>query len=765
MKPTEKTHDRKRIRFLFSGIVQGVGFRPFIFRIATRNHLSGFVQNRTDGVTVEVEGQDSSIESFINDVYSQLPPLAEIVSIKRSEIETTGETGFRITASDASGETNVHITPDIATCSECLSELFDPSDRRHLYPFINCTNCGPRLTIIKDIPYDRKNTSMACFEFCPDCRCEYDDPSDRRFHAEPNACPVCGPRLRLLDEGGNEIICEPVVKTAELIREGQIIAIKGIGGFHLCVDALNDSAVSRLRSRKYREEKPLAVMVKNIDAARTFAKILDEEALILDSPQKPIVLVEKTGSPISDLVAPGQNRLGLMLPYSPLHHLLFSQGFDALVMTSANQTDEPICTSNREAIARLNGIADYFLIHNRDILVHCDDSVAFVAGGAPRITRRSRGYAPKPVLLDRAYPDVLAMGPHLKSTVCILKGNAAYISPHIGDMETPQARDFYHQSIGLMQEMTECRPNITACDMHPGYYSTRTAESMKTTRIYKVQHHHAHIVSSMAENNLNGLVIGIALDGTGYGTDGTVWGGEILIANRKTFTRAGHLGTFILPGGEKAIREPWRIALGLLREAYKDEWPEYASKLNLLPENMSVKILEKIMAEGINSPVTSSMGRLFDGIAALTGIRHRISFDGQAAMELEAASNNGSRVPYEGDFFGSDDKLVFNTGMLIRMITQDILSGVSSQDVGYRFHVSVSSAMANAALALKEKHGIDDVVLSGGCFQNRLLLEWTIKNLEDKRLNVYHHIQIPTNDGGISLGQAVCAAEQELDRT
>jgi hydrogenase maturation protein HypF len=764
LKPTEKTHDRKRIRFLFSGIVQGVGFRPFIYRIATRHHLSGYVQNRTDGVMAEVEGNDSSIESFIKDVYSELPPLAQIVSLERSEIETTGESGFGIIASVASGETNVHITPDIATCSECLSELFDPSDRRHLYPFINCTNCGPRLTIIKDIPYDRENTSMACFELCPDCRREYENPSDRRFHAEPNACPVCGPRLRLLDEGGKEISCEPIVKTAELIREGRIIAIKGIGGFHLCVDALNGSAVSRLRSRKYREEKPLAVMVKNIDSARTFARISDEEALLLDSPQKPIVLVEKTGSPISDLVAPAQNRLGLMLPYSPLHHLLFAEGFDALVMTSANQTDEPICTSNREAIARLKGIADYFLIHNRDILVHCDDSIAIVASGAPRITRRSRGYAPKPVLLDRAYPNVLALGPHLKTTVCVLKANAAYISPHIGDMETPQARDFYHQSIELMQDMTECRPKITACDMHPGYYSTRTAETMKTS-IYRIQHHHAHIVSSMAENNLNGFVIGIALDGTGYGTDGTVWGGEILIANRKTFTRAGHLGTFILPGGEKAIKEPWRIAVGLLREAYKDEWPEYALKLNLLPENMSVKMFDKIMTEAINSPVTSSMGRLFDGIAALTGIRHRINFDGQAAMELEAASNKGSGVPYEGDFFGSDDKLVFDTGMLIRMITKDILSGVPSQDVGYRFHMGVSSAMAHAALALKEKHGIDDVVLSGGCFQNRLLLEGTMKNLEDKRLNLYHHIQVPTNDGGISLGQAVCAAEQELDRT
>jgi hydrogenase maturation protein HypF len=798
--------DRIRTRFHFSGIVQGVGFRPFIYRIAVKYNLAGFVRNRTDGVIAEVEGQASMIESFIADVRNELPPLAEITSLTNEDIPVTEICGFAIIESDASGMANVHITPDIATCEECLSELFNPADRRYHYPFINCTNCGPRLTIIKNVPYDRKNTSMACFELCPDCRKEYEDPGNRRFHAEPNACPVCGPQLKLLGGDGDEIIGDSIAETARLIKEGFIMAVKGIGGYHLCADAMNDEALRRLRNRKFREEKPLAIMVKDIASASNLAAISEGEAGLLSSPQRPIVLLDKKESGISELVAPGMSRLGVMLPYTPIHHLLFDHGFEALVMTSANQTDEPICTGNREALERLGGIADYFLVHSRDILVHCDDSIVFDTGGGARMMRRARGYAPRPVILDKKYPNVLAMGPQLKSTVCVLKGSAAYLSPHIGDLETPQARDFYHQSIELMQDMTECRPEIIACDMHPAYYSTRAAESLGG-KIQKVQHHHAHIVSCMAEYGLDGSVIGIALDGTGYGTDGTVWGGEIMVACRKDFIRVAHISPFMLPGGEKAIKEPWRTGVGLLRLAYGDEWPEIAGRLKLIPEDVSCDVMDKVMSSGFNSPLTSSMGRLFDGVAAIAGIRRKINFEGQAAMELEAAAVFGSGIAYKNINVTADNNLSksrtrdcfvaaaprndslknnghcehseaisysssgiyenrgnlqIDTESLIREICSDIFNGVKPSDIAFKFHVTVSRALAEAAVILSRRSGLDRVVLSGGCFQNRLLLENLTNSLEKSGLEVFSHRLIPTNDGGISLGQAVCAAENML---
>ena len=754
-------HDIRRVRFGFSGIVQGVGFRPFIYRLAVRNGLAGFVQNRTDGVTAEVEGNHNSVGSFIESVRLELPPLAQIISIKEGEIPPVGEDAFRIIASDATGETNVHITPDIATCMKCLKELLDPDDRRFHYPFINCTDCGPRLTIIRDIPYDRANTSMACFELCPECRNEYENPMNRRFHAEPNACPVCGPQLKLLGSDGIEIQADPVSKTAELLKAGRIIAVKGIGGFHLCVDAKNDEAVSRLRSCKFREEKPLAIMVKDTVTARLYADIKSEEEELLVSHQRPIVLLDKKPSGLSSLVAPGLSRLGIMLPYAPLHHLLFEKGFDALVMTSANQIDEPICTGNREALERLKGIADYFLVHNRDILVRCDDSVSFIAAGFTRIMRRSRGYAPRPVLMSRDYPVVMSMGPQLKATICILKGNAAYLSPHVGDMETPGARDFYHENIKLMQEMTECRPDIIACDLHPGYYSTKVAESMGKT-IHRVQHHHAHIVSCMTENCLTDKVLGIALDGTGYGIDKTVWGGEFLVADEKDFIRAGHLNTFSLPGGEKAIREPWRIAVSLLKEAFGKEWLYYAQRLNLIPDGISPDLIEKVMNAGINNPVTSSMGRLFDGISALAGMRHNVSFEGQAAMELESVSYGGSDDPYEYKLEINGGMFILQTSPMIRQIAADMISGAASSDIGGKFHSTIIKGATEIACRLRDKYNLNRVALSGGCFQNRLLLEGMIILLEKNGFDVYHHKLVPTNDGGISLGQAVCAAVSHM---
>ena len=550
-----------RIRCDFKGIVQGVGFRPFVFRTAMQYGLTGFVQNTIDGVTAEVQGPDSALQEFILHIKNNAPPLSEIASHFCTKIKTLDEHSFRILESRSRGDLDAYSPPDSATCDDCLHELFDPLDRRYRYPFINCTNCGPRLTIVKDLPYDRDRTAMACFPLCPACKKEYDNPADRRFHAEPNACPVCGPRVRLLDASGKEYLCDdPVAEAIDRLKQGLIIAIKGLGGFHLAVDAGNDAAVQRLRKRKCREEKPLAIMLRDITNALIFAHADEQEQRLLSSPQRPIVLIAKSNTDrLSAFIAPGMQRLGFMLAYTPLQHLLLEKKFAALVMTSANRTDEPICTGNREAAQRLSGIADFFLVHDRDILVRCDDSITIVAADKPRIMRRARGFVPRPVVLAKPYPPVLALGPHLKSTVCIIKDNQAFLSPHIGDMETPQARDFFHESISLMKKITDCSPGIVACDLHPGYYTTSVANGMQDVRVVKVQHHHAHIASCMTENGIGGKVIGLAMDGTGYGADGAIWGGEFLVADETDFVRAGHIKPFALPGGEIAIHEPWRI--------------------------------------------------------------------------------------------------------------------------------------------------------------------------------------------------------------
>ncbi|MEN6320534.1 MAG: carbamoyltransferase HypF [Syntrophaceae bacterium] len=752
----------KRVRYLFSGVVQGVGFRPFIYRMATKHSLSGFVQNRSDGVIAEVEGPTGAVASFISGVNAELPPLADVSGISCEEVEIQNDTVFRIIESEAHGPAKVLITPDIATCSECFMELFDPTDRRFRYPFINCTNCGPRLTIIKDIPYDRINTSMNCFPLCPLCRKEYENPADRRFHAEPNACPACGPSLRLLDETGNPLPDrDPLRQAIALLCDGYVLAIKGLGGFHLAVDAANDEALQRLRSRKYREEKPLAIMVKNLDAASRITWIGNEEEALLCSPQRPIVLARKKETrKISPAVAPGVSDLGIMLPYTPVHHMLLEKHFQALVMTSANQVDEPICITNREAIKRLHGIADYFLVHNRDILVRCDDSIATVSAGIKRILRRSRGFAPKPIVLKKSYPEILALGPQMKTTICILKGNLAFLSPHIGDMETPEARDFHQESLTLMQKIAESRPEIIACDLHPAYYTTKLAENLGASRIIQVQHHHAHIVSCMAENGIEGEVIGIAMDGTGYGTDGSVWGGEFLIADEAVFTRAGHIRTYVLPGGEKAIREPWRIAASLLKETYGVNWQDFAKKLNIVPQESYYGMMDRIMTQKFNSPMTSSLGRLFDGVAAILGIRHTVTFEGQAAMELEALAKNKTDNILPFDISESGAVLCLDFSSMIRGIVDEVLAGRGRGEIAYAFHMSLTVAFCRMAETIRKKTGINRIVLSGGCFQNRILTEGVITELEKSGFAVFFHEILPTNDGCISLGQAVCAGEQ-----
>jgi len=756
--------ERRRIRLLFSGIVQGVGFRPAIYRIAKEQNLGGFVCNTPEGVVVEVEGHPRHIEGFVPAVLNNLPPAAEVAAVSQEDLSVRGEQTFQIRSSRDDGDKDVMISPDLAVCDNCLRELKDPRDRRYRYPFINCTDCGPRLTIIRDVPYDRGNTSMACFPLCPQCGTEYENPSDRRFHAEPNACPLCGPRLWMTDGQGVPLaddFPDPVEQARELLKKGKILAIKGLGGFHLAVDATNEQAVQRLRARKYREEKPLAVMVGHLEAAGRIAEIGRLEQHLLSSPQRPIVLCrKKRHGGIAPSVAPGVPDQGIMLPYTPLHALLLEDDSPPLVMTSGNRVDEPICQKNREALLRLKGIADFFLLHNRDILVRCDDSVVTAARGKTVMIRRSRGYAPRPITLQQCYPDVLALGPQLKATLCILKGNQAYLSPHIGDLETPEARAFHSESLSLMERIASCRPKVLACDLHPAYYTTRLAKELPHREIFRVQHHHAHIVSVMAENGLSEQVIGLAMDGTGYGTDGTVWGCEFLISDELDFQRAGHLEPFPLPGSDKAVREPWRVAVSLLHESYGHDWQEMAQRLDLSAFASHFELLNSMMASGLNSPQASSLGRVFDAVASLLGIRHTASFEGQAAMELEAMAD----LPYEASYpfllRYEDGRTLLDLRPLIRTLAQERINGIDPHKIASRFHVSLIKALAATAGEIRERTGINRAVLSGGCFQNRILFNGVTRELEKEGFAVYTHISLPPNDGCIALGQAVVAASR-----
>ncbi|MHB8773310.1 MAG: carbamoyltransferase HypF [Syntrophales bacterium] len=773
---------RVRARFFFEGMVQGVGFRPFLWRQAHAHGLAGFVRNRPDGVVAEVQGEAAAVEAFLAAVRDRLPPLAEITRITRTElpVEGGGDGRFVIAASDAEGPADVLLSPDIATCDACLGELFDPADRRFRYPFINCTDCGPRLTIIAGVPYDRANTSMACFPLCPACRTEYEDPADRRFHAEPNACPLCGPRLELRDAEGRPLAAaDPLARARSLLADGAVVAVKGLGGFHLAVDGQNDAAVQRLRLRKCREEKPLALMVRDVETARGLAAVGDAEAALLNSPERPICLLERLpGAPVAPSVAPGMATFGMMLPAAPLQHLLLAGVPAVLVMTSANRTDEPICIANREAFRRLKGIADAFLVHNRDILVRCDDSVVMVAGGAAFPLRRSRGFAPRPLILRKEYPAVLALGPQIKSTLCILKRGSAFLSPHIGDLETPEARDFFHESIVLLERITECSPRIVACDLHPDYTTSRIARRLEGREVVAIQHHHAHIVSVLAENRLGGEAIGLAMDGSGYGSDGQSWGGEFLRADEHTFARLGHCKYLLLPGGERAVREPWRMAASLLRDAFGSDWQEWALRLRLLPPAGEAGCglpeellagLERVIAGRVRSPWTSSLGRLFDGVAALCGLRRRVSFEGQAAMELEALATGETdlRLPYVIRGEGPDDPLCGSSGEgvrildivpAIRVMAEALSAGRTPREAAVAFHRLVAEAIAAMAVALRQETGINRAALSGGCFQNRLLIIGCREALQRAGFEVYFHRLVPPNDGCISLGQAVAAA-------
>ncbi|MFW6415514.1 MAG: carbamoyltransferase HypF [Thermodesulfobacteriota bacterium] len=751
---------RKRIQF--QGFVQGVGFRPFIYSLATANKLSGFVQNTSQGVVAEIEGSASDIQNFEHSLQDELPPLASISETREQEVELKGERDFFIVQSEDQGEKTSYISPDMATCEKCLQELFDPADRRYLYPFINCTNCGPRLTIIHSLPYDRSNTSMSEFPLCSSCEREYLDPADRRFHAEPNACPECGPKLQLVDGNGREMPCnDPVQETIRLLKQGYIAAVKGLGGFHLCADPTNPEAVQDLRKRKNREVKPLAIMVDSLQTAKTVAEIGPGEEEVLQSLQRPIVLARKKSEqhPCKE-IAPNLPNLGIMLPYTPLHHLLLAGDLKMLIMTSGNRTDEPICIKNQEALSRLSDIADFYLLHNREILVRCDDSIAFSREGEPQLLRRSRGYVPRPTVLDTDYPDVLALGPELKSTLGILKGREMFLSPHIGDLHTSLARDFMQENIGLVKEITRTDPDIIASDMHPDYFSTRFAHDYKAATKIRVQHHHAHIVSCMAENHLKGELLGLAMDGTGYGEDGRIWGGEVLLADRASYERAAHIGYFSLPGGEQAVKYPWRIAASLLRQTFGDDWEEIARSLDIVPWETDVSNFRSLMQSSNFSPYTSSCGRLFDAVAVLLGCSRQVHFEGQAAMELEnLASESGSRdiLPYR---LLQEETLKMDFIPAIQAIVEKRQKGVPVRDLAASFHRTLVDAFLHISEGIRKDRGLNRVALSGGCFQNQILQSLCISGLEGRGFQVYTQTLVPVNDGGIALGQAVCAAER-----
>jgi hydrogenase maturation protein HypF len=728
--------------------------------------LSGFVKNQSSGVLIEVEGQAWALDRFLEDVVNTSPPLARIGSVSCERRSPQGDRLFRIEPSQHDTSRQVFISPDVATCHDCLSELNDPEDRRYHYPFINCTNCGPRLTIITDAPYDREFTTMADFAMCERCKAEYDNPADRRFHAQPTACPRCGPRLQLLGSDGVAIPTDdPLRQFAAGLVAGEIGAMKGLGGYHLICDARSEKAVAELRRRKQRDEKPLAIMVQQAEAAEVFCEVSSAERTLLESSVVPIVLLRKRDSAdIACGVAPGNPYLGVMLPYTPLHHLLLaSVNGIPLVMTSGNRSDEPIAYGE-DAPVQLGGIADRFLTHNRAIHVRCDDSVTRVVEGSPLLIRRSRGYAPCPISLPVRCPHpILAVGGQLKATFALGRGSEAFLSHHLGDLDHYEAFRQFVKDVDLYQQLFAVDPVVLAHDLHPDYLTTRYAHERarrEGKRLHPVQHHYAHMASCMAENGLSEPVIGVTFDGTGYGTDGAIWGGEFLTGDYQAFRRAAHFRYVRMPGGEQAILEPWRMAVAHVLDSGLDFEP--LAQRNFTRE---VSLVARMIERQVNSPLTSSVGRLFDAVASLAGVRDRISFEGQAAMELEwlAEKTDADGVyPYELSTTASgsrDTPLVVDTRPLIRMVAKQAARGVEAPFIARRFHSTLTEIIAAVCARLREATGIEVVVLTGGVFANSLLNRAVSARLTSHRFRVYRHQQVPPGDGGLCLGQlAVTAA-------
>lgn len=737
------------LRIEIRGTVQGVGFRPWVYRVAHELGVTGRVFNHARGVTVDAFAVPHVLTSFVARLREPVLP-ARVRELTADTIPFEAVSAFVIVHSAEGGARALSIPPDLATCPDCEREIIDPGDRRFHYPFTNCTSCGPRFTIATGVPYDRPATTMAPFVMCPACQREYDEPRDRRFHAQPNACPVCGPKLALWDRDGFDILVDdPLRDAARRLLAGDILAVKGLGGFHLACDALSEESIARLRARKHRDEKPFAVMVANLPRARELAELSREEEALLSAPERPIVLVQRrAGSPLARGVAPDTELVGLMLPYTPLHHLLLRLVQRPLVMTSANPSDEPICADNAEAVRRLGAIADALLVHDRAIATRCDDSVARVIAGKPTLLRRSRGYVPRAIALPRPVEEpVLAVGAHLKNTFCIATGDSAYLGPHIGDLENLSALEFFELAVARMEEILRVSPHVIAHDLHPGYMSTQYARGRAgDVRIVGVQHHHAHVASAMAEHGLTGPVIGVAYDGTGWGTDGTAWGGEILLADYASYERLATFRPVALAGGEVAIREPWRIALALVDDAFANDAP-IARLAVFAGENL--ELVRAMIRTDINAPLARGIGRFFDGIGALVLGRRVATYEGQVAVAWNLAADAADH----GTYPVARDGMAIDLRPLVRGVVGDVLAGVAPSVISARFHDSLVAATVERVREAVRVHGPHAVVLTGGAFHNPRLAEGVAHGLRD--LDVRVHGEVPPGDGGIALGQAL----------
>ncbi len=747
-----------RYRFHINGIVQGVGFRPFVYRLARELNLAGFVNNTSAGVVIEAQGPADQVEVFSRRLREEAPPLSRIVDFSAREIPLNHEDGFSIIESTDNTTASTLIAPDMSICADCLRELFDPADRRYHYPFINCTNCGPRFTITAGIPYDRPNTSMRVFPMCPECEREYYDPADRRFHAQPNACPACGPKVELRERNGVVIATDdPVQSAVELLRAGNIVTIRGLGGFHLAVDAFNEVAVRELRRRKGRVDKPFAMMAPDIETIERFCHMEEEEKALLASPTRPIVLLRaRADSDIAPSVAPGNRYLGFMLPYTPLHYLFMRENFDALVMTSGNYSEEPIAIGNSEGLERLAPLTDYFLLHDREILQRCDDSVARVAGEKVRLLRRSRGFVPVPLYVQGEISrSVLACGGELKNTIALTRENAVFLSQHIGDLDNPAAFKFYRHSIDYLKSILQIEPEVIAHDLHPGYLSTKWAMEQDLPRV-AVQHHHAHLVSVQAENGVDEKTIGIILDGTGYGTDGTIWGGEVLAGDARGFTRFSWLEPIPMPGGEAAIREPWRMAVSYLYASFGREIEELP--LPVIDRHRGeLPVILRMIDRGLNAPVSSGCGRLFDAVSAILGIRETVNYEAQAAIELEMMADGGESAIYAEALPGMDVSGSFSMAPLVERIVEELRTNVPLTRIAAVFHMTVAEIFVRLAKNGREATGMNKVALSGGVFQNVFFFTYIVTRLREEGFEVLTHGVVPMNDGGLALGQAVIA--------
>jgi len=761
----------RAVRVTVNGIVQGVGFRPFVYRLAHRFGLAGRVRNTATGVTIELEGRSAALDAFVAVLDAETPPLAVVTEVAVEPTDPCGFAEFAIEPSAPGGKRVALIAPDVCTCDDCLRELFDPTDRRYLYPFINCTNCGPRYTIIKDIPYDRANTTMATFVMCPDCRLEYENPLDRRFHAQPDACWVCGPQMTFTDRGGSRIdVPDPIAAAADRLAAGKIVAVKSLGGFQLVVDATQPEAVAELRRRKRREEKPLAIMVPDIETAEKLCFVSQAERDLLLSPARPIVVLDaRVPNPVAPGVAPIRRDLGVMLPYTPMHFLLMRDRFTALVMTSGNLSDEPISIDNEEALDRFGRVADFFLMHDRPIHLRSDDSVVRVNPAGSGMIRRARGYAPRPVFVEFDMPQILACGAELKNAVCLTKGRRAFVSQHIGDIENVETYEFHVETVTHLRRILDIEPQAIAHDLHPDYLCTPAGGGIPIPEddrrpnldLVGVQHHHAHIASVMAERGIDGPVIGIALDGTGYGPDGHIWGGEFLVADFREFTRAGHFDYVPIPGGDAAARQAWRSAAGYLYVTFgADEGLRIAREL--IPEipAYSMDAVFTMLERGINCPLSAGCGRLFDALAALTGIKTVSTYEGQAPSEFEAVMTADDHDPYPYSIVETEPGFTISFTPMVEAVVENMRNDRDVPAISARVHAAIAAACTEAAERVRTVTGIRRVALSGGVFQNRYIVRELPERLTAASFDVYTHSSLPPNDGGICLGQAAVAAHR-----